>query len=444
MSKHRTLKDFCKLLELHAAKIQKLQCEKGSLEHWDILSVLAQSDSPIALRYSYVLGGMLGSERDQYDLMLKRLRAKGQVSVARDLEERRDKPCIDIQESIWMLNAHSKRDRGKSYGYSDYDTYADRQFIAGSATSFQIDWDLLQTAGSAAKAVESGHESRGNSLRSEAKSQASGPDHHDESTDSLISGGLNFASFDMTLFKALVDRFKGELVLKPAGWWRSASGEQLWEEFCSQILVAQATRSGQETVYRNSSAWSRVQLPKLLEVKSTAQVGELRRFLEKEFSSNGMRMASKKADYTTAALCNQKIVSECGKFVLIDGIANLWDNGHNEAEKYQSEIKARNEVKRVVHGFADKSASDFLLEIGFAERLVALDVRLTKVLRSLGLPWAKSELIQSDKQLYQKVQNFLYYRACPEAGITPRVLDRIFYQKNSQIMAGLTSGSLKR
>ena len=110
MNKHYSLSDFVMLLKLHRTLIDRMVQSKSSISHHNLLHLLISSKEAKAAELTYVIGSMQGSQDDQYDAMLTGLRKAGKQSLVSILEKRRNLPCIDIQECIWLVNSSSDRD----------------------------------------------------------------------------------------------------------------------------------------------------------------------------------------------------------------------------------------------------------------------------------------------------------------------------------------------
>lgn len=143
MIKHYKLADFVDLLLLHRPAIDRVIQAKSSISHIDLLEIFCLSTESLATQFTYVIGSMKGSQDDQYDSTIARLRRNGKQNVASTLENRRRLPSIDLQENVWLVNRDSDRNRDRDYGYPDYGKFKNRQFISGRANAFTIDWNIL-------------------------------------------------------------------------------------------------------------------------------------------------------------------------------------------------------------------------------------------------------------------------------------------------------------
>ncbi len=143
MNKHKSINDLLKLIIIHRDELEKIQNDKGSLSTIDLVKVFTISVDTLASSFTYVFGSMKGSQDLQYSNMLNNLKKKGHISIAEKLRQRKELPCIDIQESIWLLNKNSKRDRSRDWGYNDYNEFKNKQLVSGKASNFHIDWNIV-------------------------------------------------------------------------------------------------------------------------------------------------------------------------------------------------------------------------------------------------------------------------------------------------------------
>lgn len=132
------------LLKLHRSAIDSMIQSKSSISHRDLLELFCQSKETMASEFTYVIGSMKGSQEDQFNALLTRLRKVGKHKVVAVLVKRRNNPCIDLQECIWLVNRDSDRDRNLECGYPDYGVFKGRQFVSGRANAFIIDWSMLE------------------------------------------------------------------------------------------------------------------------------------------------------------------------------------------------------------------------------------------------------------------------------------------------------------
>lgn len=142
MQKHNSLTDLLRLLISHGKELKNTQIAEGKLSTVALAKIFSESSDPLATSFTYVFGSMRGSQDLQYSDMLQTLTKMGLHTVANILKKRQSLPCIDLQESIWLINRESKRDRSRDYGYRDYPRFKNRQFVSGKALNFQIDWDM--------------------------------------------------------------------------------------------------------------------------------------------------------------------------------------------------------------------------------------------------------------------------------------------------------------
>lgn len=245
-----------------------------------------------------------------------------------------------------------------------------------------------------------------------------------------------FANFDSARFGELVRQFSKDLNVRPDGWWKTASPSALWKCFLLQILVTQSTGGDKEAAFVEGQA-CRVAFMEGLDVLVTrrGERGAMDAVAE-ALRSAGLRMATKKANWIVTNYLDQAIVRRPAGFVLLDRLAALDPIGLPSQERVEREMRGRTVVRTAVKGFGSKSASDYLLEIGWANSLVAFDIRVMKCVRRLGVPLSVQE-VQGDSGLYGELERFLRDHVCPAYGITPKVLDRMFYQHEREISAWL-------
>jgi thermostable 8-oxoguanine DNA glycosylase len=129
-------------------------------------------------------------------------------------------------------------------------------------------------------------------------------------------------------------------------------------------------------------------------------------------------MSSQKAERIADAFLNSAVVMN-GEFVLTKTLEGTSD--------------ARKTLRAAVKGIGLKSASDYLIEVGFSSDYVALDVRVMTVLRK----WQKRGLFQDltiDRKYYLQIDRLR--KVAAQAGLTLGELDRIIYRNYSDLKEG--------
>jgi len=138
---------------------------------------------------------------------------------------------------------------------------------------------------------------------------------------------------------------------------------------------------------------------------------------------------SKKASWIVDNFLNSKIVRE-GKVVLLERMSGSLDKLQFKSSR-ERELAAREFIVNHVKGFGLKSASDFLIELGYAKTLIPFDIRelefINRVLKpnisvdnlSSGIYWLLEESFQ---MLQEKI------------GISPSRFDRIIFQHKDEIV----------
>jgi hypothetical protein len=98
----------------------------------------------------------------------------------------------------------------------------------------------------------------------------------------------------------------------------------------------------------------------------------------------------------------------------------------------QADLRRVKYMMKVFPYFKSKSARDFLMGVGLVTDAIALDVRLQKVLNSIG--FRVPSAVASSARLYDQVERELLTEVCPALRLTGVQLDRMIYQHYDQIM----------
>jgi len=241
-----------------------------------------------------------------------------------------------------------------------------------------------------------------------------------------------FAGFDQETFAEIVQRFSDGLDVRPDGWWKLATADEIWRALVGQHLVTQSTGGAKELAFINSNAFEPLRMEAIDRIIHEQGRNAAETVIARILSTASLRMASRKAGYIVANYSNHRIVRRPAECVILDLVRFLDPSRVERAERVTREQQARDVLKQNIVGFGNKSASDFLLEIGFAGYLVAFDIRVMALLYRLGVG-VKVEDVQADPVVYARLEAFLREVVCPRAGILPRTLDRMLYQRKAEI-----------
>lgn len=222
--------------------------------------------------------------------------------------------------------------------------------------------------------------------------------------------------------KALKERYFGltQQYFRPKNWWKRTSSEKLWIELVGQICII--GRSVPWDSLKASPDINRISIVSLSQVYEKEGRGGLVRHIHTILAKHGVRYVSKnkaksrKAEQITDAFLNPTVVKNQELILL---------------SKLEGTPDPRHALRTAVKGVGLKSASDYLIETGFSDDYMALDVRVMTILKK----WQKNGLFQDltiSPKSYIQIEARLR-KAASRAGLTLGELDRIIYRNYSNL-----------
>jgi len=160
----------------------------------------------------------------------------------------------------------------------------------------------------------------------------------------------------------------GKVELPKLGHYRSMSDEDIWLKIVIQLCVMGGTRMIDDLINepsRYSEFKREIELKKLLSIKKSDRLNHIENTL-KNFKAT--RFHQKQAEKLNEILDRPKIVQK-GRVVLLEGLSYT-----QPFDEIRDELMERNPY------FKLKSASDFMIEVGLSQDVIALDTRITGIL----------------------------------------------------------------
>lgn len=226
---------------------------------------------------------------------------------------------------------------------------------------------------------------------------------------------IDFDRTELTRWKRLVTQFGPFVKMRKPRSWLQASNHELWSRFVKEFLVRGGTRlieRIEKERKRRDNFLRQTSLRSL--ARATSPVRQLTLALK------GTTRFPQKAAKSIAECCkNQKVVRD-GRFVLL-----------HDLPKLSNDLELREEILRRCPALGFKGASDFLISIGAAQNLVAIDTRILGCLQThFG---AKPEIrrARSSRPLYLALESAL--RKVAETNeISLAQLDRTIFQASGK------------
>ena len=230
---------------------------------------------------------------------------------------------------------------------------------------------------------------------------------------------------DLQLLSQIVKRYEMKTSFPEEGNFKECSDDEIWQMIVEQIAVIGKAR-GVKIDRR------KISLKTLHPLEH--DLGALLSHVNEVLAKAGARYVSrgkisKKAHWIADNFLNPEIVQD-GKVVLLERMNEFLRSRRMEDQR-KREIAAREFIVDNLKGFGLKSASDFLIELGYAITLIPFDVReldlINKVLKpNIPISSPSSGIYLLLEESFQGVQE--------KIGVSPSRLDRIIFQNKDKIV----------
>jgi len=222
---------------------------------------------------------------------------------------------------------------------------------------------------------------------------------------------MSFDRADFARWRAFLTAFKPVVRMPPRGWWLRASNNELWEKFVGEFLVRGGTRLVDRLV---QDPKKKTQFSTLISLRSLATarspVLQLRRAMK--MATRFWPVAAREIERCRRS---RKVVNG-SRFVLLKNLPKAF-----------SEVALRDLVLKRCPALGMKGASNFLINIGAARDLAAIDTRIIRCLERHFSAKPGINRARSSKPLYLAVESAL--REVARINKTPLSgLDRSIFQ----------------
>lgn len=209
--------------------------------------------------------------------------------------------------------------------------------------------------------------------------------------------------------------------------WRDWSDDDVWWHLVAQV-IAVGNSLPAEKFEKDASSQAKIAYQKLANTPETYQAIIINRVLR----DVGTRYASStlsKCRKTSALVHNLRVMkSHGGPKNFIKNVSELQGEGRDQIRIGY--------LMDNLQFLKDKSARDFLMELGLLTNAIAFDIRVIKVLNQAGIVTPKN--FESKHSSYNEAERDVLTYICKPCGISGIELDRILYQHKDEIIKFLT------
>ena len=243
-----------------------------------------------------------------------------------------------------------------------------------------------------------------------------------------LSRPFDFDSEQIKVLSGIVSTYyeRTKEKMPVAGAWRSMSDEDLWMHLIRiTIAIGKSSPSYRLMESKDSKLLSIASMRKY-QVKHGDEM--LIKVVHKTLAAHNVRYCSPLRETSPKAIAivrnlNESYVVDGEHFALLDNVKKY---GGDEPRFFITEI---------VHMYGMKSASEFLMEVGYSPDYMAFDTRMKRVLSLVfNKDFNKQICVTCD---YLDIETIFREEICPELHITPAELDSIIFWNYGDIIKSL-------
>lgn len=241
-----------------------------------------------------------------------------------------------------------------------------------------------------------------------------------ESIENKFSNVIEITENQLQHFRAIRDKFQNRTKFPEPNNWEELSDNDVWLRIVAQVMVV-----GRSSPYEKFIGDG--ELKKVISYESLSKAEsdyELARTINHVLLVVGTRYAQpnpNKCLKTQALVHNFREVSkEGGPVAFLKKLSQFQE----DRERVQFVIDSFKFIK-------NKGARDFLMRIGILKDAIALDVRIQKIFRKLGITFLKDF---SYPRVYDQIEKDILLKVCKPLGISGVELDRMLYRNYNEIM----------
>jgi hypothetical protein len=220
---------------------------------------------------------------------------------------------------------------------------------------------------------------------------------------------LNITQKCIDQLKIISDKHLPNIEISPEHNWKNKSNDDLWLDVFKQVVVVGNSRpvaSGKIDKYEQTIAYAKLK-----------NENNAREIIHKVLREIGAMWVGDDIDKDVKAKCLSKNL-------------NYFKHYQNEVKGFFTYVAGLDEKARIRYAakqleyIGDKSARDLLMELGLIRNSIALDVRIVKSLRNLGVNIPDN---YNDKKIYPEIEKEILENICKPLDLEGVELDRLLY-----------------
>jgi hypothetical protein len=237
---------------------------------------------------------------------------------------------------------------------------------------------------------------------------------------------LNITPGHLRVFKQIIDAYYLTTKFPAKDRWKKMSPNEIWFWMINQIMVVGSSESSKK-FWADETLKTSVDYFEISKIKKDSNTKQR---INNVLRMTGTRYAAENIDKcqkTQAIFHNLKFLQQ-----FKDGPKGMMNNLH--------QLKAKNkELARVyalnenLKFFKNKSARDFLMNMGMNWKTIAIDIRTQNIFDFLKIKFPSTAEI-SKIEIYERTEIQITNKICQPLNILPLHFDRILYQNYFKII----------
>lgn len=227
-------------------------------------------------------------------------------------------------------------------------------------------------------------------------------------------------------FRMIIEAYRSTTKYPKPGLWKSLSNTEIWYWMVGQVMVV-GSAGGGKRFWQNTELKRKIDFEVLKKVKSDRAVKKSIHFVLREAGARYASIELEKCAKTKALFANFKTIVG-------------YKNGFKELLQELYNMKgAHRELDRVyflmdnLEFMKNKSARDFLMNLGMNQNTLAIDIRIQNIFQHLKIDFP-AQAAFGNRVVYESIEEAIKKSICQPLGVKPLYFDRILYQNYFRIL----------
>ena len=222
-------------------------------------------------------------------------------------------------------------------------------------------------------------------------------------------------SIQLEYFKTIIDKYYSKTIFPKQDAWKQWNVDEAWLRFVSQVAVV-GNSDSEKKIRNNPNIRALLEVNFLKSVEDTLLLSQI---INKALKYAGVRYVSNNPTSRKSDACMRNFIfltkTEESPVTYLKKISQI----NNEYQRIRQVMTDFSYIK-------SKGSRDFLITAGLAKQVIALDSRLTKIFKNVGI--IINDDYKSSEKAYRELELFILINICQPLSISGAELDRVLYQ----------------